>query len=238
MDVDQPPKDKVNYATIDERKSEESDDSKDINLSSISLPQSQLSDQSSPEYSPLRQEKSLESEKEYSSSDEVSPRLLHKEIRQKLLEFYRAGLSELDVIHKNITGLNKRTVYRHFQKLIQTGTSLRKSGRGRRCKLTNMHKQIIFEIIKSDHFLTVKEIADKECSNLQEVDRISPTTVWRFIRSQRFLNKLPIEKHILIETQNQFAKSFENKILTEIGQMLFLQMKQHSESARIREDVG
>ena len=28
MDVDQPLKDKVNYATIDERKSEESDDSK------------------------------------------------------------------------------------------------------------------------------------------------------------------------------------------------------------------
>ena len=78
MDVDQPPKDKVNYATIDERKSEESDDSKNINLSSISEPQSQLSDQSSPEYPPLRQEKSLESEKECSNSDEVSPRLLHK----------------------------------------------------------------------------------------------------------------------------------------------------------------
>ena len=57
MDVDQPTKGKVNYATIDERKSEESDDSKNINLSSISEPQSQLSDQSSPEYSPLRQEK-------------------------------------------------------------------------------------------------------------------------------------------------------------------------------------
>ena len=28
MDVDQPSKDKANYATIDERKSEESDDSK------------------------------------------------------------------------------------------------------------------------------------------------------------------------------------------------------------------
>ena len=106
MDFELSPKDKVNYATIDERKSEESDNSKNINLSSISEPQSQLSYQSSPEYSPLRQEKSLESEKEYSSSDEVLPRLLHKEIRQKLLEFYRAGLSELDVIHKNITGLN------------------------------------------------------------------------------------------------------------------------------------
>ena len=207
MDVDQPPKGKVNYATIDERKSEESDDS-NINLSSISEPQSQLSDQSSPECSPLRQEKSLESEKECSSSDEVSPRLLHKEIRQKLLEFYRAGLSELDVIHKNITGLNKRTVYRHFQKLRQTGISLRKSGSGRRFKLTNMHKQIIFEIIKSDHFLTVKEIADRASSNLPEVNRISPTTVWRFIRSQGFMSKLPIEKHILTETQKSVLKKF------------------------------
>ena len=108
-------------------------------------------------------------------------------------EFYRAGLSELDVIHKNITGLNKRTVYRHFQKLKQTETSLRKSGSGRRCKLTNMHKQMIFEIIKFDHSLTVKEIADRASSNLPEVDRISPTTVWRFIRSQGFLSKLPIE---------------------------------------------
>ena len=43
IDVDQPPKYFVNYATIDERKSEESDDSKNINLSSISKPQSLLS---------------------------------------------------------------------------------------------------------------------------------------------------------------------------------------------------
>ena len=92
-----------------------------------------------------------------------------------------------------------------------------------------MHKQMIFEIIKSDHFLTVKEIADRVSSNLTEVDRISPTTVWRFIRSQGFLSKLPIEKNILTETQKSVHKSFENKILTEIGQMLFLKMKQHSE---------
>ena len=157
MDVDQPPKDKVNYDTIDERKSEESDISKNINLSSISEPQSLLSDQSSSEYSPLQKEKSLELEKECSSSYEVSPRLFHKEIRQKLLKLYRAGLSELDAIQKNITGLNKNTVYHHFQKLKQTRTSLRKSGSGRRCKLTNMHKQMIFEIIKSDHFLLLKK---------------------------------------------------------------------------------
>ena len=86
--------------------------------------------------------------------------------------------------------------------------------------------------------MTVKEIADRASSNLPEVDRISPTTVWRFIRSQGFLSKLPIEKHILTETQKLVHKSFENKILTEIGQMLFLQMKQHSESVRRKEDVG
>ena len=40
MDIDQPPKDKMIYAPIDERKSEESDDSKNINLSNISEPQS------------------------------------------------------------------------------------------------------------------------------------------------------------------------------------------------------
>ena len=39
MDIDKPSKDKVNYAPIKERKSEESEESKNINLSSISKPQ-------------------------------------------------------------------------------------------------------------------------------------------------------------------------------------------------------
>ena len=165
MNVDKPPKGKVNYATIDERKSEESDDSKYKFIKHFWT--SKLVEWSKLSWifsSPTRKESWIG--KKCSSSDEVSPFLLHKEIRRKLLEFYRAGLSELDAIHKNFTGLNKRTVYRHFQKLKQTGTSLRKSGSGRRCKLTNMHKQMIFEIIKSDHFLTVKEIADRASSNL------------------------------------------------------------------------
>ena len=46
---------------------------------------------------------------------------------------------------------------------------------------------MIFEIIKSYHFLTFKEITDRASSNLPEVDRKSSTTVWRFIRSQEFL---------------------------------------------------
>ena len=72
----------------------------------------------------------------------------------------------------------------------------------------HMHKQIIFEIIKSDHFLNVKEIADIASSNLPEVNRISPTTVWRFIRNQGFMSKLSIEKHILTETQKSVRKKF------------------------------
>ena len=45
---------------------------------------------------------------------------------------------------------------------------------------------MIFEIMKSDYFLTVKEIADRASSNLPEVDRISQTTVWRFIKVKVF----------------------------------------------------
>ena len=51
-------------------------------------------------------------------------------------------------------------------------------------------------------------MADRASSNLPEVDRISPTTVWRFIRSQGFMSKLPIEKHILTETQKSVRKKF------------------------------
>ena len=38
MDIDQPPKDEVDYATIDERKSEESDDSNNIPYYPLSKP--------------------------------------------------------------------------------------------------------------------------------------------------------------------------------------------------------
>ena len=84
--------------------------------------QSQLSDQSSHEYFLLQQEKSLE----WNKNAQVLTKyhLIYRiKIRQKLIEFYRAEISKLDVIQKNITGLNKRTVYFHYQKLKQTGTS-------------------------------------------------------------------------------------------------------------------
>ena len=55
-------------------------------------------------------------------------------------------------------------------------------------------------------FLTVKEIVDRASSNLPEFDHISPTTVWRFIRSQDFLSKLSIKKHMLTETQKLVRK--------------------------------
>ena len=67
---------------------------------------------------------------------------------------------------------------------------------------------MIFEIIQSDHFLTVKEIAIRVSSNLPEVDHIYPTTVWRLKRSQGFLSKLPIENIFLTETQKLVRKKF------------------------------
>ena len=70
---------------------------------------------------------------------------------------------------------------------------------------------MIFEIIKSDHFLTVKEIANRASSNLPEVDRISPTTVWSFIRNQSFWVNCLLKNIFWQKLKNQLAKSFENK---------------------------
>ena len=96
--------------------------------------------------------KSLESEKECSSSDKVFPHLSHK-IIPKLQKFYWAGFSELDVIQKSITVQNKRTVYHYFQKLKQIGTSLRKSCSGKRCKLTLCINKILLRSLNLIIFL-------------------------------------------------------------------------------------
>ena len=70
--------------------------------------------------------------------------------------------------------------------------------------------------------MTVKEIAYRASSNLPEVDRISPTTVWIFIRSQGVLSKLLIEKHILTETQKSVRKKFwEQNIDRDLTNVIF-----------------
>ena len=49
--------------------------------------------------------------------------------------FYEANLSEVDVLHKNIKGLSKATVYRIHHKLRTSGTVDRKPGSGRKSKI-------------------------------------------------------------------------------------------------------
>ena len=115
---------------------------------------------------------------------------------------------------------------------------LRKSGSGRTYKLTNMHKQIIFEIIKFYYFLTVKEIAERTNCYQPEVDHISPTTVWRFIRSQGFLSKLIYRKHILTETQKLVRKKFWEQIIDwDWTNVIFIVETTFKVNKR-REDVG
>ena len=118
MDVDQQPTGikKVGLKHIEEMKSEES---KCLSVSNISEPLSQLtdsSDEDGPEKQAESKDKNINSEsgEEMSSSEQESPRFLHKEIRQKCTEYFRSGLSELDVLKKNITGLARSTIYRHF----------------------------------------------------------------------------------------------------------------------------
>ena len=236
MDVDQQPTGikKVGLKHIEEMKSEESEESKCLSVSNISEPLSQLTDspdEDGPEKQAESKDKNINSEsgEEMSSSEQESPRFLHKEIRQKCTEYFRSGLSELDVLKKNITGLTRSTIYRHFQKLRLQGTSQRKFGSGRVKKFTENHGKIILDVLQSDNSLTVNEIAKEINKKLDNDEWVSATTVWRYIRSQGFISKLPIEKHILTESQKLVRKNFESKTLTEIGQQFYSQMRHLSE---------
>ena len=215
MDVDQQPTGikKVGLKHIEEMKSEESEESKCLSVSNISEPLSQLTDspdEDGPEKQAESKDKNINSEsgEEMSSSEQESPRFLHKEIRQKCTEYFRSGLSELDVLKKNITGLTRSTIYRHFQKLRLQGTSQRKFGSGRVKKFTENHGKIILDVLQSDNSLTVNEIANEINKKLENDEWVSATTVWRYIRSQGFISKLPIEKHILTESQKLARKKF------------------------------
>ena len=132
MLIKKPTYDKTNfYNIIEERKSEDSEEVKKENIEDISEPKSILSDESNSSSSEdsldKDEKKKIQTLKNKSiASEKVSPRISHKEIKQKWQELYRAGLSEYDVIKKNIEGLNRRTVYRHFKKLREKGTNQRK----------------------------------------------------------------------------------------------------------------
>ena len=94
-------------------KSEESEESKCLSVSNISEPLSQLTDspdEDGPEKQAESKDKNINSESggEMSSSEQESPRFLHKEIRQKCTEYFRSGLSELDVLNR--TSLDLRGV--------------------------------------------------------------------------------------------------------------------------------
>ena len=75
-------------------------------------------------------------------------------------------------------------------------------------KLLEKHKEIIVEIIESDNFLTVIKIADRMNCKISDENRNSQKTVWEFIRSKYIINKLPIQLHILTETQKSARKIF------------------------------
>ena len=64
------------------------------------------------------------------------------------------------------------------------------------------------DVLQSDNSLTVNEIAKEINKKLENDEWVSATTVWRYIRSQGFISKLPIEKHILTESQKLARKKF------------------------------
>ena len=99
----------------------------------------QLSDESSSES--VSSNSDIHGEGDESNSDQDSNRihevrdvsnLNEKETRSLIKSFYKANLSEVEVLKKNIKGLSKATVYRIFKKIRESGTIDRRPGSGRK----------------------------------------------------------------------------------------------------------
>ena len=67
---------------------------------------------------------------------EVSSRLKQKEIKENLRNYYDAGISEAEVITKDIPGLIPRTIYNYYKLFNEKMTNSRKKGSGRKFIIT------------------------------------------------------------------------------------------------------
>ena len=147
--------------------------------------------------------------------------LNEKETRDLIKSFYEANLSEVDVLHKNIKGLSKATVYRIYHKLRTSGTVDRKPGSGRKSKIQDDVFEQIREQLKADNTLSSTEIRQK--LDAQGI-KVSDSSIRRALKIRKYAYKKPnIETMILNAAQKKTRKEFcQNYIDSDYSKMIFI----------------
>ena len=75
--------------------------------------------------------------------------------------FHQADLTEIQVINKNIKGLNRRTIYRTFKAINENKGIQRRPGSGRNSSISKSTFKIIKKCLEIDNGLSTFELSNK-----------------------------------------------------------------------------
>ena len=153
--------------------------------------------------------------------------------RRLISSFHQADLTEIQVINKNIKGLNRRTIYRTFKAINEDKGIQRRPGSGRNISISKSTFEIIKKCIEIDNGLSTFELSNKIFA--EKGVKISSEAIRKYLVSQNYKYEKPkvltiYLSDLLKKKRIDFAKKItwiENQLI------LFLQTKQFSMEAQL-----
>ena len=110
--------------------------------------------------------------------------------KRRLIEsFHQADLTEIQVINKNIKGLNKRTIYRTFKAINENKGIQRRPGSGRNSRISKSTFEIIKKCLEIDNGLSTSELSNKIFA--EKGVKISSEAIRRYLVSQNYKYEKP-----------------------------------------------
>ena len=126
--------------------------------------------------------------------------------------FHQADLTEIQVINKNIKGLNTSTIYRTFNAINENKGIQRRPGSGRNSTISKSTFEIIKKYLEIDNGLTNSELSNKIFED--KGVKISSEAIQRYLVSQNYKYEKP--KVLIIYLSDLLKKKridFEKKKL-------------------------
>ena len=137
--------------------------------------------------------------------------------KRRLIEsFHQADLTQIQVINKNIKGLNRRTIYRTFEAINESKGIQRRPGFGGNNCISKSTFEIIKKCLEIDNGHSTFELSNK-IFEVKDV-KISSEAIWRYYVSQNYkyekLKILTIYLNDLLKKAYWFCKKtwIENQI--------------------------
>ena len=129
--------------------------------------------------------------------------------RKLISSFHQADLTEIQVINKNIKGLNRRTIYRTFKAINENKGIQRRPGSGRNKGINKSTFEIIKKCLEIDNGLSTFELSNKIFA--EKGVKISSEAIRRYLVSQNYKYEKPkvltiYLSDLLKKKRNDFAK--------------------------------